>query len=285
MRRHGGRHARSIPPSELGHFSSRFWFNIAQRKDLCIQPHPLVNEGYYNCGLKLLIFSDIHNDWKTLEKLLAIDADVYISAGDQVSWGKGLDRCGKILQSRGDRVYVLPGNHESAAQSRGDVRAFRAERFPRAAECSSGDGTSPGSAIPTRRRSTPPGNTPSRNSRNGSTASPASNPLVLICHAPPYGTALDQIRPGVHAGSTAVRDFIAKYAAGVLLLRPHSRGGRRRDRDREHPRVERRQKGVSVRIGLNPHDIGRVTARIPAPPRPGVCRAEVSLTLPPSARN
>jgi hypothetical protein len=34
------------------------------------------------------------------------------------------------------------------------------------------------------------------------------HPLVLICHAPPYGTALDQVRPGLHAGSRAVRDFI-----------------------------------------------------------------------------
>ena len=36
-------------------------------------------------------------------------------------------------------------------------------------------------------------------------------PLVLVCHAPPYGTVLDRISPGVHAGSTAVRDFIQKY--------------------------------------------------------------------------
>ena len=33
---------------------------------------------------------------------------------------------------------------------------------------------------------------------------------MLVCHAPPYGTALDQIKAGVHAGSTAVRDFIVK---------------------------------------------------------------------------
>ena len=34
---------------------------------------------------------------------------------------------------------------------------------------------------------------------------------MLICHAPPYGTALDRVRAGLHAGSTAVRDFIDKY--------------------------------------------------------------------------
>ena len=68
---------------------------------------------------KLLIFSDIHNDWKTLERILRVEADFYISAGDQVTWGRGLDRCGQILKTRGDKVWVLPGNHESAPQIAG----------------------------------------------------------------------------------------------------------------------------------------------------------------------
>ena len=66
--------------------------------------------------MKLLIFSDIHGDLQALEKLLATEADYYIAAGDLSTWGRGLDRCGEILKSRGDRVYVLPGNHESAGQ-------------------------------------------------------------------------------------------------------------------------------------------------------------------------
>jgi hypothetical protein len=37
------------------------------------------------------------------------------------------------------------------------------------------------------------------------------SPLVLVCHAPPYGTALDQIRPGLHAGSQSVRWFIETH--------------------------------------------------------------------------
>ncbi len=39
----------------------------------------------------------------------------------------------------------------------------------------------------------------------------ALDPLVLVCHAPPYGTALDQIRPGLHAGSRSVREFIEAH--------------------------------------------------------------------------
>jgi hypothetical protein len=37
------------------------------------------------------------------------------------------------------------------------------------------------------------------------------DPLVLICHAPPYGAALDQIRPGLHAGSRSVAEFLREH--------------------------------------------------------------------------
>lgn len=34
---------------------------------------------------------------------------------------------------------------------------------------------------------------------------------MLICHAPSKGTALDEIRHGLHAGSSAVREFIHQH--------------------------------------------------------------------------
>ena len=49
--------------------------------------------------------------------------------------------------------------------------------------------------------------------QNGSLAGPL-NPLAAAPTVTPflggYGTALDQVRPGLHAGSTAVRDFIQR---------------------------------------------------------------------------
>jgi Icc-related predicted phosphoesterase len=160
--------------------------------------------------LKLLVFSDIHGDWKRLEQLLASDADYYIAAGDQVTWARGLDRAGEILQSRGDRVYVLPGNHESADQvsamcahyGLNDLhgRHFEAGRWQIAGL---------GYSSPT------PFNTPGEYSEP-QLAEHLSRfadlkPLVLICHAPPYQTALDRIREGLHAGSRSVADFIERY--------------------------------------------------------------------------
>src|SRR5712692_3153164 len=63
--------------------------------------------------MKLLIFSDIHGDKAALERLMKIEADYYFAAGDLANWGKGLEQLGPILQKRAERMYVIPGNHES----------------------------------------------------------------------------------------------------------------------------------------------------------------------------
>src|SRR5579863_7654406 len=62
---------------------------------------------------RALIFSDIHNDARALQKLVETEADYYFCAGDLVSWRRGLDKMGEILKPRASRVYMLPGNHES----------------------------------------------------------------------------------------------------------------------------------------------------------------------------
>ena len=160
--------------------------------------------------MKLLIFSDIHTDWKTLEHLLGVEADYYIAAGDQLTWSKGAERCGEILHSRGDKVYVLPGNHESAEQISGMCARYGLHDFhERHFQAGKWHIAGLGYSNPT------PFNTPGEYSET-QLATRLQRfadlaPLVLICHAPPYGTALDQISPGVHAGSTAVRDFILKH--------------------------------------------------------------------------
>jgi len=160
--------------------------------------------------VKLLIFSDIHNDWKALERLLAIDADYYIAAGDQVTWAKGIEAAGEILAARGDKMYVLPGNHESADMvanmcARHGLHNFHEQHMQVGKWHVAGLGYS----------SPTPFNTPGEYSEaqieQRLQKFAELTPLVLICHAPPYGTALDQVRPGLHAGSKSVREFIEKY--------------------------------------------------------------------------
>jgi Icc-related predicted phosphoesterase len=200
--------------------------------------------------VRALIFSDIHNDAKALEKLMDIDADYYFAAGDLVSWARGLDKMGEIMKRRAGRVYVLPGNHESeqdiaAFCSRFGFVNFHGKSF---AVDGAGEKTNREAAKTKATRfaglgysSPTPFNTPgeyteeelasrlgqlaSRNSPAAESPTPDSPTLsvsgpvivpepdldVLICHAPPLNTALDRIREGLHGGSRAVREYIDKY--------------------------------------------------------------------------
>jgi len=166
--------------------------------------------------LRLLIFSDIHNDWKTLERLLAIEADYYIAAGDQITWAKGIERCGEILAKRGDKVYVLPGNHETADQvaamcARNGLHDFHERHMSVGRWNVAGLGYSGPTPFNT------PGEYTEQQIGTRLQRFAELDPLVLVCHAPPYGTALDRIHEGLHAGSTAVRDFINQHQPGYFF--------------------------------------------------------------------
>jgi len=160
--------------------------------------------------MKILVFSDIHGDYRALEQLMEIEADYYFAAGDLTSWGRGLDRCGEIMQPRAPSVYVLPGNHESAGQTSALCRKFGLHDFhQRSFEAGGYHLAGLGYSNPT------PFNTPGEYSEKemGQRLEQFSGlePLILICHCPPYGTLLDRVREGVHAGSRAVAEFIQKH--------------------------------------------------------------------------
>jgi|SRR5581483_6952567 len=157
--------------------------------------------------MKLLVFSDIHSDLKALERLLATDADYYFAAGDLCNWGRALEATGEVMKSRADRVYVIPGNHESAEQissfcARFGFHDFHAQRMQIGRYHVAGLGYSSPTPFDT------PGEYTEEQIATRLSKFAGLKPLVMICHSPPYGSTLDRIRDGAHAGSTAVRDFI-----------------------------------------------------------------------------
>jgi uncharacterized protein len=159
---------------------------------------------------RALIFSDIHNDARALTKLMATEADYYFAAGDLVSWERGLDQMGEIMQPRADRVYVLPGNHESEQDIARLCARFGFVNFHGASIETAGVHVAGlGYSNPT------PFDTPGEYSEEELAARLLKfanlKPLVLICHAPPLDTPLDRVRGGLHAGSRSVREFIEKY--------------------------------------------------------------------------
>jgi hypothetical protein len=160
--------------------------------------------------MKLLVFSDIHGDWAALERLMEIEADYYFAAGDLLSWSRGLDKCGRILSRRAERVYYLPGNHESAevvaaVTKKYGLHFFHGQHFEAGGYQIAGLGYS----NPT------PFNTPGEYTEEELTRRLSEfaglAPLILVCHCPPLGTPLDQVGQGMHAGSRAIRKFIEEH--------------------------------------------------------------------------
>jgi Icc-related predicted phosphoesterase len=158
-------------------------------------------------SMRILVFSDIHNDLPALRRLMATDADYYVTAGDLVSWERGLESCGEILKAKAGKVWVIPGNHESADLvslfcTKYGLRDIHDDLFELDGVWFGGLGYS----------SPTPFNTPGEYSeeqlaRRLSRFTGVDN-LIMICHAPPYGTDLDRVREGLHAGSESVKYFI-----------------------------------------------------------------------------
>jgi len=160
--------------------------------------------------MKLLIFSDIHGDKAALERLMATEADYYFAAGDLANWGRGLDALGPIMQKRADRMFVIPGNHESESDIADFCRQYGFENFHgRTMEIAGHRVAGLGYSNPT------PFDTPGEYREDELALRLAKfaslNPQVLICHAPPRNTKLDRVSEGKHFGSQAVRDFIEQY--------------------------------------------------------------------------
>jgi Icc-related predicted phosphoesterase len=135
------------------------------------------------------------------------EADYYVAAGDLASWSRGLEHSGKILRAKADKVWVLPGNHESAEQiasfcNEFGFRNIHDQLFEAGGRQFGGLGYSSPTPFGT------PGEYSEAELAERLSHFAGIDGLIMICHAPPYGTALDQIGKGLHAGSHSVLEFI-----------------------------------------------------------------------------
>jgi len=155
--------------------------------------------------MKLLIFSDIHGDETALNKLMSREADYYFAAGDLVNWGKSLAKLAPIMQHRAERVYVMPGNHESAQDVAAFCNQFGFHHFHERSITIQGHNVS-GLGY----SNLTPFHTPGEYTEQELQDRLAKfhSPYVLICHCPPKNTKLDRAGPNEHYGSTSIRAFI-----------------------------------------------------------------------------
>ena len=163
--------------------------------------------------MKVLIFSDIHGDLRALDRIVAQPADVYIAAGDLATFGKGLERCAEVLKPLGERLWLLPGNHETHSDTRAMCTRFGFidfHRQVRALESANGRAQWAGLGY----SNITPFNTPGEYSEEEiAQALEAFNGiqrLYLVAHCPPRNTRLDEFAPGKHAGSTALRYWVER---------------------------------------------------------------------------
>ena len=166
--------------------------------------------------MKVLIFSDIHGDLRALGRIVAQPADVYICAGDLATFQRGLDECGAALEPLGEKLWVLPGNHETHDDIRqfcqrfGFVdfhrRVLQAKRTPWA-----GLGYSNITPFHT------PGEYTEQQIAQALEEFSGIAGLNLVIHVPPHNTRLDEFAPGRHAGSTALRAWVEREQPRYLF--------------------------------------------------------------------
>jgi Icc-related predicted phosphoesterase len=165
---------------------------------------------------KVLVFSDIHGDTRALEKIVAQPADIYIADGDLSTFGKGLDRCGEILAPLQERLWVLPGNHESHDEIREFCSRFGFVDFHRTVRRIgethwAGFGYSNITPFKT------PGEYTEVEIGEALTAFDGLSRLYLVAHVPPFDSKLDEFAAGKHAGSTALRSWIDRQQPEYLF--------------------------------------------------------------------
>lgn len=166
--------------------------------------------------MKILLFSDIHGDLRALERVIAQPADVYIDVGDLATFGRGLERCGEVLKLLGNKLWVLPGNHETHEQTRELCQRYGFVDFHRqirtlGATKWAGLGYS----------NITPFNTPGEYSEEEIAGALAAfdgiTGLYLVVHCPPNDIKLDEFAAGKHAGSTAIRLWVERARPSYLF--------------------------------------------------------------------
>lgn len=163
--------------------------------------------------MKILIFSDTHGDIRSLEKIVSQPADVYIAAGDLSTFRNKFDWCGVALAPLAEKLWLLPGNHETHDDTRGLCERYGFidfHRQVRTLETSQGATHWAGLGYSNITPFDTPGEYSEDEIARALSAFDNFKPLYLAVHFPPYGTKLDEYAPGKHAGSPALREWVER---------------------------------------------------------------------------
>lgn len=170
--------------------------------------------------MKILIFSDIHGDTRAVERIIAQPADLYIAAGDLSTFGRALERSAEALKPLAEKLWLLPGNHETHEQTRAlcdRYGFFDFHRQLRQLKSAKGDTWWAGLGYSNPTPFNTPGEYSEQDIAGALVALEGKKPLYLVVHFPPEGTKLDEVGRGNHAGSPALRAWIERVQPQFLF--------------------------------------------------------------------
>lgn len=160
--------------------------------------------------MKLLIFSDIHQDWLRLKEIVEQEAEIFICLGDFTTFGKGFEEAVEIFKSLGEKLWLLPGNSETEEQVKKTCKEnaftfFHQQVIKKGSFNLAGFGLSNPTPFNT------PGDISEKEIERGLERLKNKENLILFTHVPPKGTELDLLPDGkTHVGSQTIRDFLDK---------------------------------------------------------------------------
>ncbi len=167
--------------------------------------------------MRILAFADTHSNKTAMKKIVkkAKKADILVNAGDVSLFGEGLERMMVELDRIGKKVLMIHGNHETVSEIKEGCRMFKNLKdihrkvFKKEDIVFLGFG---GGGFSLKDK---------RFERISSrwTEKYKGKKMVLVTHAPPYGTKIDVVLDE-HVGNKSIKKFIRK-SKPVLAISGH----------------------------------------------------------------
>ena len=166
------------------------------------------------------------------------------------------------MKPLGEKVWVLPGNHESHDDTRAFCERFGFFDFHRQIRALKSErGTTQWAGLGY--SNITPFNTPGEYTEEeiAKALAPFDNlkPLYLVVHFPPQGTRLDEFAAGKHAGSPTLREWVDRVQPLYLFCGHIHECAGRSDRLGATTSFQRREKGLHGRSIDSPASLLRVS--------------------------
>ena len=161
--------------------------------------------------MHLLVFGDTHQDWEALRKIVVKKADLYICLGDPSNLGEGLEEAGEILAPLKEKLWLMPGNHETWEQTKALCKKHGFVDFHQKVIKQDGHSFA-GFGLVTPTPFNTPGETSEEEFKKALKNFEGYQSLCLFVHNPPKNSQFDILPNGAHVGGQAIRDFIDNHS-------------------------------------------------------------------------